>query len=291
MKFFRLNLALLCLTVLWGCSKTTPPTLNPSEADQKFLKIMKKESPTIAPILKTIGQTLWIYIPRKRGLLMYKAKEHAGTEETKKQRNLSLEYVDGRADDKNFFVEYDIFPRKKTSKDNGLTSGSTKGFIEDYQRVFSVISRVYFNAQTPPRFIVVVFADIISGIEIIDTSYLEDYKRYQTSALPYEEYMLREQSETKGNPTIVNDAAGDHINYHDLSWGDFLIKQIVKRIEFKYQQSDFEPTEDTQGEILKIVKQTFDAYHFEDFNTVELRDLHDGMTRSFGQAILNNLDK
>ena len=267
-----------------GCAfKST--TYLPSQAEQKLIKTLQDEF-HYQPLVKSVGKTLWIYMPQRRDIFTIKAKDGMAKPPVRK---LTIAYLDGDFRNKTFILEYDIVPTTKSPSDNGLATAYTEDFNQEYRNLLGVVAQVYLNTEMPPDFIVIIFADIRNGIEIINTLCFEDLKKYQSSALPYEEYSLRVLSESKGNPKIVNDETGSHIAYGDVPWPDFLLRQIVKRIFFKYQQSDFEPGEDTEHELLTIARETLRIYHFEDFTAVELHDLHQNSRRTIGKDELENL--
>ncbi|MDE2028533.1 MAG: hypothetical protein KGJ11_08330, partial [Candidatus Omnitrophica bacterium] len=54
---------------------------------------------------------------------------------------------------------------------------------------------------------------------------------------------------------------------------DFLAKQIVNRIRFKFTQSDFPPQQGYERAILSIIANTLHYYHFKDFKEVRTDDI------------------
>src|SRR3989338_1740686 len=229
---FRLALVLYA-AIFSGCS-TKETVYTPTEADQKFTKILTEEF-HYTPALKQIGKSLWVYLPFEHAILAFKA---GAQQPAQSERKFSLVYLDGKFEDGHFVIEFDIIPFIKSSKNKGVATSYTEAFNKEYQNLISAVSRVYLNAQKPPDFIVAIFADIKNGIEVINTFNLDDFRKYQSLVLPYEEYLLRVLNDSKGNKNIINDNKGNHIVYSDIAWPDFIIKQIVNRINFKYQQSD-----------------------------------------------------
>lgn len=227
-------------------------------------------------------------MPGERDIFKYKAGESA---EQIPQKKFSVEYLDGKFEDNYFVIGYDIIPAFKASKDNGLSSSYTDAFNEEYRNVFGAVARSYTDAQTPPDFIGVIFADIKNGIAMINIFNTDDFKQYQSSAMPYEEYLLRALSETKGDTSMIGDWEGKHFDFKEISWPDFLTSQIINRINFKYQKSDFAPEEDTVKEIAKIVFTTVSYYHFTDFIGVKINDLRNSSSRLIEQWELFKISK
>ncbi len=269
--------------VLPGCA-TKETALTSSEADRKFIEIVREEF-HYNPVVNTAGKTVWIYLPREREIFQFKASQGQQT-----PRKFLLEYIDVYFEDNSFVLEYDIVPAagKKSSKNNGITSSYSEAFGEENRNLMSAIMRAYFDVKDI-NFIVSISADIKSGIEVISTLYIEDFKKYQASLLPPEEYFLRALTDSKGSEKIINDTAGNHLAREDIFWEDFIARQIAQRINFKYQQSDFEPGEDTQKELLRIVQQTVHIYNFSDFTSVRLYDLRSGVSQAYGRNQLQSL--
>ncbi len=286
---FRKNTLLLIpllifFAVFFGCAiKGT--FYSPSEADQKFAQILKAEFHYDA-VVKTVGKTTWIYLSRDRRIFTLRVSE-GGQKEGKEKA--SLQYLDGRFEDQSFLLEYDVMLSFKSLKNSGLASAYTEAFNEEYRNVLGAITRIYFNAQDPPTFIVTIFADIKDGIEVTDTFSVEDFRKYQSSALPYEEYQLRVLTDSRGDKRIIGDTTGSHLDMHDINWQDFLIRQIVKRINFKYAQSDFKPSEETEKEFLSIAARALDSYHFTDFTSLKLHDLRNDTIRTIEREELLKL--
>jgi hypothetical protein len=54
---------------------------------------------------------------------------------------------------------------------------------------------------------------------------------------------------------------------------DFLTKQMVNRIRFKFTQSDFPPQENIEEALIGIIADTNRYYHFKDFTQVRTNDI------------------
>ena len=261
-----------------ACSCTFKENLyTPNEADNYFFKIAKEEF-KYQPALVATGKTLWIYVPLKTEIFRMKAKEEGPAAKTKK---ISVESLEGKFEDRVFIFDYDIAPAVKPADNKGLANDYTETFNETYRNILTAISRAYLNSSAPPDFIIVVFADTHNGVEVIDTLCVEDLKKYQSGALPQEEYALRILTDSKGDPKIINDTTGTSLDPQEMTWGDFLARQIAKRIQFKFEQSDFTPDEDITKEILTLTRETLHSYQFLDFAAVRLHDLKKDTRQEF----------
>lgn len=278
----------LFLALCCGCAPVPPP-LTLSDAEKKLVEILQNEFQYKAAV-RPSGKTVWVYIPGERELFAYKAGEASDTPPVKK---FSVEYLKGAFDNDYFVIDYDIIPAVKSSDNTGLSSGYTEAFNKEYVNTLGAVTQTYLNTETPPDFIGIIFADIKTGLEMVNIFSVDDFKQYQTSALPYEEYQLRVINETKGNKKIIGDWEGKHFDFPEILLPDFLAKQIINRINFKYQKSDFAPGPgaDTAKEIAKIVFTTVSYYHFTDFIGVKLNDLRSGSSRVLEQWELLKITK
>ncbi len=250
----------------------------PSEADQQFIKIAKEEFQYDVAV-KQFGNTLWIYVPGTHDI--FKIKPSGKPSAPAAVRPFSVQYLDGRFEGRQMILEYDIIPATKPSKANTLATGYSPEFTEKYGKITNAISRAYLNMEALPEFIVTVFADTKNGIEVINTVFTQDLKQYYLSAIPYEEYLLRVLTETNGSPEIINDTAGEHLPYSEMTLSSFLARQVTNRVTFKFQQSDFPPQKSIFEELLTIVQNTFRAYDFSDFDTVVLEDVRSHAQETF----------
>ena len=279
-------LSLSLFLALPGCSKSpAPPTLSLSEADQKFTDILQNEF-HYKPIVRPLGKTLWVYMPGEREIFKYKATEST---EQSPQKKFAIEYLDGKFEDNRFVIDYDIIPAIKASNNNGLSSSFTDEFNKEYQNSLGAIKNSYLDIKIAPDFIGIIFADVKNGLAMTNIFSLDDFKQNQASALSNEEYLLRTITETKGNKTIIDDWEGKKFDFKEITWPDFLTKQIINRINFKYQRSDFPPQEDATKEIAKLISITTKYYHFTDFISAKINNLRDNKEQSFSQWDIRNL--
>jgi len=304
-NFFAAAFLSLGLLVLTGCFKALPPPNHTrSTADTKFIKICTEEFklPVVIQPLKT---TVWVYLPLTERLFDYQAspKKKSPALEQPVQEKRAINLLEAEFKDPIFSISYDISKTKKYSKDLGYGSAysdkyqktqrdiltaayrayadieTVPGDIEfpnDYERDLRHrdLVRAYVKTDKPPDFLVLVIADITRGIETKMIINFGDLLRGTTDGSFYEEYSRRIVNvEPLGDTAIIDDRAGTHLNLTDVDWPEFLAKQMMGRIRFKYEQSDFPPQDVDANEILKLIHATVSAYSFDKFTGVELHDL------------------
>ena len=246
---------------------------------QKALEAKCREEFDMHVITRIVGETLYVFYPTDKPMFDYEAQKKSSATQPEPKNKFAVEFVDGNFKDNAFHVEYDIVAKKKSSKeDPGYSSTYTDTYSKDQNNLFIAISDTLFNSkaekdETMPQFAVMVVTDIKKGLEVRSTFYLEDFKRFMTGDLPYEEYMKRFLSEVKGGQNLIGDETGSHIEYKNIIMPDFLSQQIVNRINFKFQRSDFPPNPDFDDAIIGIVADTTRYYGFIDFTEVKLNNL------------------
>ncbi len=279
MKFFLLIAAVL----LNGCAEKKPEFITPSEATNKLIQICKEDY-DINIVTHQMGKTLWIYLPFKNHLVDYKASSPNPFTAKKTDENKPLlEYVEGKFENNNFNIEYSIDNKNNYPvKDRGYSSSYTEEFQTAQRAVYTALVRAYGDSadtstEKLPQFIVTTITDLEKGLELESILYYEDLKRVSSNPpdLTQEEFLKRYVSDLRGNENGIGDETGEHINYRDIQLPDFLAKQIENRITFKFQNSDFPPSENTKDEIIQIVQDTLKAYQFTDYQAIQLKDLKD----------------
>lgn len=229
---------------------------------------------------KMVGMTFWVYLPTKESIFDYEAQKEKGGDSGKKPSKYIVQYLDGGFKDSGLlYLEYDVVDRRKAkAEDYGYSSSYTDSYVKNENNLLTAVSDVFFNAEPVkgevlPLFFVIVVTDIQKGIETRVTFYLDDFKRYLVGDLPYEEYMKRFIADTKGGQALIGDEVGSHIEYRDVTMKEFLEKQIINRINFKFQHSDFGPDADYDDAIIDIVADTTRFYSFDDYAGVQLNNI------------------
>ncbi|MFH1359797.1 MAG: hypothetical protein ABIJ41_02020 [Candidatus Omnitrophota bacterium] len=250
------------------------------------LKALAKKEFHYDVVVRLCKRTLSVYLPLKENLFEYKTVEKNAAGRPFSVQYLTNDYADGA-----FKIEYDIIPMTKQPEGNGLTSAYTENYNSAYRNLFSAVSRIYLDVPVPPEFFKLTIADIREGIAVTHTFYFDDLKRYQVNSLPQEEYTQRILTDSAGEKRLVNDTKGETIGCVPLSLGAFLAEQITARINFKYTQSDFTPSADTQKEILTIVASVVKYYDFSQLKDVTLHDLRSHQKASVGPLQLKSFQQ
>ncbi|OGX36440.1 MAG: hypothetical protein A3D87_00200 [Omnitrophica WOR_2 bacterium RIFCSPHIGHO2_02_FULL_50_17] len=279
---------------LASCSDVTPvDTTLLSEAHGKFLQICREEY-NLNVLIRPLKATVWVYVPLRENLLQIAAGKEGAQKSSTPQERPAVKFLEASfaLTERLFLIRYDIGRQKVYPQSPGYGVEYTQAYRQTSRQILSAVSRSYFSSaktEGPPQFFVVVLTDIQNGIEIENTFYLDDLKKYMTlEAIPQEEYTKRSLYELKGNLDFIGDTEGRHLDYKEIALPDFLARQIANRINFQYQRSAFPPSDDARAEILNIAAATLRYYQFSDFTAVALRNLADGSAETIPAANLAN---
>lgn len=286
---------IVAVFVFGGCSHKTEVPLSVSEAQKKFeAKCLKDFNLHVRT--REVGRTFWVYLPTKDPIFDYEVqtKNTAGAE-PKNASPLALNYSDGKFANGVFSFEYDVIKNLKTKpgEDYGFNSSYTDSYIKNQNNIYTAISDVFFNSkpkagEKQPQFFSIIITDIKKGIETRSIFYLQDFMRYWAQDIPYEELMKRFLADQKGSAAMIGDETGTHVQYRDIPMSEFLTKQILNRIRFKFQRSDFPPSPDYDKTIMGIVADTLRYYNFEDFTNVRLNNMRTGKKYIFDKQQLSD---
>ena len=282
-NFIFLSLVLIIILIS-GCGLGKKEELySKDEAERKFIQICRQEYNWDINT-RSIGNTLWIYLPYEHDILNFKANRYA------QMSKFTISFLKGDFDEQEFYFEYHIIPLPKSEEDKGYTYGFIEQASEDFRNLLNVIHRVYFNAEQQPEFYVLVMADIANGVEAVYTIYNEDLKKIYNYVIHSEETSKRFLQDIRGNLEIVQDRTGRHLIYEEINLGQFLAKQIVHRIRYRFLTADSglqrTSKEEISEEILKIISYCLGAYEFKDFEKVILKDLSSGAQTSISRLSL-----
>ncbi len=313
MKKIYTLIATVCL--LCGCKMAAPPITKLSDANKKFIAITKEDT-GITPLLKEVNNTLWIYLPTEKSIINVKASGQKVSSSNKSTESITVKYIDAYFKGDAFHIEYDIARDKKYDQNYGYTSAYSEEYQKKQRALLYNLQRAYGDMETvpgdvsfkdagkkashkglvnayvktadAPDFFIFVVADIKNGIEAQTTIYSKDISKILSPViqLPAEEATTRYLVDIHGDKGIINDKEGTHLDYKSLTLGDFLAKQIINRINFKYTRSSFPPSDIASDEILKAVAKSISLYSFNDFTEVILSDLRAGTTTHFSKADL-----
>ncbi len=282
------HLLLLFCFLLTGCSKINTVAVNTlSQAEEKFITICQEEY-NFTPVVFRLPNTMWIYIPLAQNIFEFKASDKGPSSSAEASKSFAIHYLDGKFKDSQFVIQYDIGPVKKYAKDPGYSSSYTEEFQTKQRGILTAVYRAYgglpADRESPekaPDFFVLVMADIKTGLETTTLFYFPDFRRAMSDNFFYEEFTRRTISEEPtGHTNILGDTTGRHLDPQEINFPEFLAKQIVFRIRYKFQRSDFPPEGQIADEIAAIVQETVGNYGFKDFDGVRLENLLSGETVS-----------
>jgi len=223
---------------------------------------------------RLVGKTFWIYAPTDKPLFDFSAEPPTPPDPLKKPAKYDLLYINGTYKDGAYRFQYDVVPKIKSEMQNeGIRNGGTDYFTKLYNNLFTAVTETLLDPKLPVSFVVIYITDIKKGIECRFTFYLEDYRMLSVEGIPMDEFQKRELQEEKGSTEYIGDQVGQHLEYSDIRMPDFLAKQIVNRIRYKFTQSDFPPQQNYEETILSIIADTNHYYHFTDFKEVHTEDI------------------
>lgn len=258
-----------------GCNskKIALQHLEPTDLQKKFeLKCRKDYKLNV--ITRLVGKTFWIYAPTDKPLFDFAAESPSPPDPLKKPAKYSLLYIDGKFTDRSFSFEYDIVPKVKSDlQSEGIRNEGTDHFNKLYNNLFTAVTETLLDPKNPILFVVMSITDIKKGIEARYTFFLEDYRMASVEGIPYDEFSKRVLQESKGSTDYIGDEIGQHLEYTDVFMPNFLTKQMVNRIRFKFTQSDFPPQENYEEAIINTIADTNRYYHFKDFKEVRTNDI------------------
>ena len=291
--FIVLSAALVCSGCVKGVEKK--PSLNISEAQKKFEDKCIKDF-NLHVRSRQVGRTFWVYLPIKDPIFDYEVQKEKPPADAKDTPNkYTVNFADGKFSNNIFSFEYDIIDKKKSKdEDYGFSSSYTDTYVKNQNNLFTAIYEIFLNLKASdknanPLFFVVVITDIKKGIETRSTFYLKDFMRYMSGDIPNDEYMKRFLGDRKGSTAMIGDETGTHLKYTDMTMGEFLSKQIVNRIHFKFQYSDFPPKDmNFDNTVIGIVADTVKYYGFDDFTNVRLNNLRMNKKYLFDKSQLVN---
>src|SRR3989338_9840513 len=279
---------------LASCSDVTPvDTTLLSEAHGKFLQICREEY-NLNVLIRPLKATFWVYVPLRENLLQIAAGKAGAQKSSTPQERPTVKFLEASFSltERLFLIRHDIGRQKVYPQNPGYGVEYTQAYRQTSRQILSAVSRSYFSSaktEGPPQFFVVVLTDIQNGIEIENTFYLDDLKKYMTlEAIPQEEYVKRSLHELRGNLEFIGDTEGKHLAYKEITLPDFLARQIANRITFQYQRSAFPPHEDAEEEILKNTARTLRYYDFADFTAIRLQDMQADTTKTVSPEALKN---
>ena len=257
-----------------GCTSKKIALRPPVTDLQKKFEIKCRKDYNLNVTTRLVGRTFWIYAPTDKPLFDFAAESPSPPDPLKKPAKYDLLYIDGSYKDHTFNFEYDVIPKIKSDMQNeGIRNEGTDYFNKLYNNLFTAVTETLLDPNTPISFVVMAITDIKKGIEARYTFYLEDYRMASVEGIPYDEFSKRVLQESKGSTDYIGDEIGQHLEYNDVQMPDFLTKQMINRIRFKFTQSDFPPQENYEDAIIDVIADTNRYYHFKDFKEVLTLDI------------------
>lgn len=279
-------------------------------AQQKLINICKNDY-KLNIITKSYANTLWVYLPMHKGFIKLKATDEGPKKERDSKEKQTINFLDGQFEDNMFKIQYDISPVLSYKKSFGYSSTTTKEFQTNQRNILTAIHRAYASVgksinkdsykenviknmtnqnvgkntndvidpkmkktKKPPDFFVIVLADTLSGIKTTIYITYSDLERSMRDPYFQVEYVKRMVMDPfTGSKDIIDDETGENLESYNLTWKDFLIKQIIHRINFKYTRSAFPPSKKAYLEILEIVYTATSTYEFDAFTGLQLENL------------------
>ena len=311
-----------------GCAQPPEATRPPTKAQKRLIELCRDEY-NLDIITKAYDHTLWVYLPVDRSFLSITASEKGPIKSSTPEEKFVIHFLDGQFADHDVQISYDIGIKKNYTDHKGIDTKFSEEYQQKQQFLFSAMVRAYSDIEKDPDsdryveniagdrdvvdegrntararfpqphvktspvpdFFIVIIADIEKGIEMRMYVALEDLRRAAQDQGFGEEYARRVIAEQPiGHKIIIGDKAGSHLETYDLSWGEFLTKQIVYRINFKYAQSAFPPDPDTVKQLTEIAAEAVQGYDFNDFNALQLRDLNTGTLNTIRRETLKTFE-
>jgi hypothetical protein len=273
------NILLISCLIVSGCTSSTHPTYHKETIGQAIEDICKQEYKTDIKA-SLIGSTLWIYLPIPEGILEKSDKPQKIIERFAIEENLI------GLNNNALTAKYLIKPVPEEEKSQDMKY--SKETFEKINNVWKALRRVIFSMERPeqnsPKFFSIVAADIKNGFFIKELFYYLDFKKVSYGLISWGEYQHRAIQETEIAPEIIGDMLGSTIEYKDITFEGFILKQIEYRIKLKFQKPEAEKNADIDKEILKIIRYTLNTYGFKDFSTLELDNILTEKRILFNQA-------
>jgi hypothetical protein len=260
---------------LQGCTSKKIALVRPAPTSlQKTFEMKCRKDYGLNVITRIVGRTFWIYAPTDKSLFDFAAETPSPPDPLKKPAKYELLYIDGSYKNKAFYFQYDVIPKIKADlQSNGITEKGTDYYNKIYNDIVTAITETMLDPQIPISFVVIAITDIKKGLEARLTFYLEDFRMAQVEGIPWDEFNKRVLQESKGSSDFIGDEIGQHLEYNDIQMPDFLAKQIVNRIRFKFTQSDFPPQNGYEEAVIGTIADTLRYYNFKDFTQVHTDDV------------------
>lgn len=257
----------LFLVLFSGCTSSTKPTYLKEDIAGSVQDICLNEYKLYVRS-RLVGRTLWVYVPL----------EDMFTKSDKPEKYIERFKVDQNNDRYEFgLFHFDYSIKQIPEEEKSQQIGYKKEASESINNTWKVLRRVLFSmdhaSKTGPQFFCLVVADIKNGIELREIFNQLDMKKVSYEFISWGEYQHRTIQDTGLSDTIIGDKEGNHLDYHDIGFEEFISAQIKHRINLKFQKPEVEHNVDIDKEIIKIIVYTFRIYGVKQYQGVELNNL------------------
>ena len=319
---------ILFLLLVAGCARSPKEAIPTTAANQRLIDLCKKDY-NLDIVTKAYDNTLWIYLPVDESFLSIVASKDGPVKSPDSEEKLVINFLDGTFTNNAFEIRYDIGLKKAYMDNKGITTKFSNEYSAKQQFLLGTITRAYSDIEKKPDsdqyvekitgdrdfldkhrdatrdrflrsniktanvpdFIVIIIADIKKGIESRMYLHLQDLQRATHDSGFSEEYVKRAVMEQPpGNEIIIGDKTGSYLETYDLSWADFLTRQMLYRVNFKYTQSTFPPYPDALAQLTEIAAEIVQGYDFNDFESINFIDLNTEKTRALSKEQLQSVE-
>ncbi len=226
--------------------------------------------------VRLVGKTLYVYVPLESLIIT-----------PKKPKSNFVKYfaetVDGVYKNREFNFNYYIKELPERHKEFQKIELDKTAF-KTMQKVSYLLANKLVLANADIDFLVEIYADTKIGFWISYTNFINDLKKGYCELYSGVHFSMesskRVVQDFNQSADIIADKNGASITYRDLSMGEFIAKQIAQRIRQQFQKDV--PLRKTTQEVIKgIIKDTLRAYKFNDFSSIQIKDLLDNKTATF----------
>jgi hypothetical protein len=253
--------------LILGCSAPPGPSYTIKNLSESLTKICKNEY-NIPIVSRLKEQTLWIYLPLEEELFIDTDKP---LEYSKK---FEVKSIDGSLAGGLINLDYGIqeIPEAKESQNKKFNPQ----VMDKINKILRSLRRVVFSLRHDgyePKFFIVAASDIKNGVELIETTYIDDLKKAFYGIISWSEYQQRSLQDIRVSPEAIGDFEGRHIKFQDIDFKEFLVGQIKQRIRLKFNRAEAEKGANIDREVLKSIKNVLEIYKFKDFLVLDLKNL------------------
>jgi len=234
-RHLQLTIIFLGILLLKGCGQAPPSPKTLSEAHQKFNKICTEEH-NYKVVTKQVANTFWIYLPTEENIIDIKALKKGPTVTYDPEVANNTQYLMGDHQGETLKINYYVSNYKMCPGYSSDYSDSYKtkqrNFLSTIFRSFAGLDDVQEESNpksitesqetlpeepTPeltvessetPHFIVMVVADVKTGLKATTTIYFPDLKRAMTDQFFQMEFSKRTLSKVTGATAIIEDGEG-----------------------------------------------------------------------------------